>query len=390
MIYLRRMKEMSQITGAESGSDNLEKLVNITVSDVEAMPDNELENVYRSLAGELSKINKNMAYPATIGELYANFVAGRGHDQRGNREKLIRKYAIFYISEGIKTVKNAYAKHEKREEEQSFRAEAALREADVMTQAQILRKDFVFSWKKQRKHLEYPYTAKDRDTVQKLSFRFKERALYLDPEDRAELLEATEREGLLAFALKQTRMLGEEGDIYAPSSFDDWVNGVDIVCDLGGKNIALLFADTTHNQHTSKLEEKLLRGMEQPLRILSYPTDEALKDKLGIPIVLGITRDNFEAWTEKIFRTLAEGNDYLGPLADKTLLEFVTIQIKENRKVMRAMPDSFFDNLNTSRSDADILYENTLERLHKIKESLPGRVDESDSWLRRLRSLIKL
>lgn len=101
--------------------------------------------------------------------------------------------------------------------------------------------------------------------------------------------EISELEFLFVEILEKEKLFGKECKVYHSSEFDDYVNHVDFIVDLGS-NLPLIYIDITCNQ--SEFGAKLLNSCKKPFKKLGYPTDYSLRERFGVPIVLGMTLED--------------------------------------------------------------------------------------------------
>ena len=113
--------------------------------------------------------------------------------------------------------------------------------------------------------------------------------------------EIHEEELLLALIMEKANLFGQGARISHSDKYDDYFNQVDLAVEI--KNILPVFVDLTHDQE--HIGKNLYYNRQNPHRPLFYPPNENLKNKLGIPIIIGMTREDAKESIDLFLRQLA-------------------------------------------------------------------------------------
>lgn len=327
------------------------------------------------------KIICEKAAKADIDELFENSPLGKNKTLRRNAnlyEKAKKEFAITRIVFAIEKLEEARKNRlEKNKKDEGENIEDEAKCAELQEKMREEEEKLLKGWNAGKRKIKQ-YTFEDNKKVQDKDAEISRQELTLNKEEREYKQDVKKNETFFGIISNETKAFGMESKAYPVDKYDDYFNDTDVAVKIGEKGPILLI-DLKHYQHD--IPDDLLKNLKNPIKKLSYPTDQSLENP-GIPILVGI---KFERMKELIKTFLEERVNAQEPQSSKRaasyFLELILPQLKEQKRLLKHASPEVFKQYNISAESAEEIYDKTIEYLQKLKRSLPSsKIDENDPW----------
>lgn len=223
------------------------------------------------------------------------------------------------------------------------------------------------------------------------------------PKEERERLAAThEQELLLGFIIEKEGLFGDQAKAWPTDKYDDYFNHVDLAVQT--ENGPTILVDFTNNLDAAG--KKLHYNQQHPVRFLEYPADQTLKNKPGIPVVIGITEiDAMSAINQflesearaRLMDTNADnsrGGHGRGAIAPESMarwVEYLLIQLKHQQNyILKYARQANSADERASYKEALVEYDKAIGYFNRLKiERYPQvKLDEQrSSWDKKFMAL---
>lgn len=173
------------------------------------------------------------------------------------------------------------------------------REARIAELVPIIRDELLKEMRKRT--LAAVRSAEHQQRISRAEADFQGEKVYRAKEERLIHERVHEEELLLAYIMERANLFGEGARISHTDRYDDIFTRVDFVVEI--KDRPPVFVDLTHD--SEHVGNNLYYNRQNPHRALVYPPNENLKNKLGIPVVIGMAREDAKESIDLFLRQLA-------------------------------------------------------------------------------------
>lgn len=391
-VVLPEPEPIEEVVSGELEKLGIEEILALKRSDLGKLSPGQLEEIYKQAKEEILRLSPETDLPESLDAEFQKTISRNERLQRlaQKGKGFFETFSINFLLGKINVLDGLVQERSKKEEKVREAREVGESRLQLDKAVEAERAKMLVEWEK-RSH-QPVYSERDRVSLLRAEkgMKEKEERETMSEEDLREKKDwdkqVKKHEGLLAMVLEESGIFGPDSKIFPTDKFDDYFNGADFVVQL--KPGLILLVDVTHDQ--KKIAGKLYRNLTRPLRKVSYPADESLKEVPGVPVVLGLSFERAEEEIREFIKRKIKGQEPECPDWLRLLISYLKDQIFLQQEYYShpALKKHFQEN-KLDLAAANRAYSEVIRGLEKLKAPPKSDAPVHDRWVRILSDPLK-
>jgi len=286
---------------------------------------------------EVTHVMKN---PEELHALYERVVK-----PRFRKSNLYSLFLYETMRESVKVFEQKYGKHIIREDHAAATAQEKVQNAEVRALIPEVQQEYVDAM--QDKNIHQERSPEHQAEIVRFERKIRASGAHASKEARAIEEQVKEQELLLGAILEKSELFGKDSKVFHADKYDDYFTHADLV--VATKGGPLLIIDLSYSQGDAG--KKQYYNKEHPIRTLEYPPHPELAGKPGIPVILGMAKEDAEqliaGFLEHEARSRVTGKESdMQPTSQKDMekwVDYVLIQLRRQERYLQDRLESIDD-----------------------------------------------
>ncbi|MDP3995056.1 MAG: hypothetical protein Q8P78_00390 [bacterium] len=279
--------------------------------------------------------------------------------------------------EAAKVFKQKHGKHIVQQEQAEAAAQEKAQRAEVRTLIPEVRQEYVDVM--QEKNMHHERSPEHQAEIVRFERKIRASGAHASKETRETEEQVKEQELLLGAIIEKSALFGEGSKVFHADKYDDYFTHADLA--VSTKGGPMLLIDLSYSQGDAG--KKQYYNKEHPVRALEYPPHPELAGKPGIPVILGMAKEDAERLIagflehEAHSRVTGQESD-IKPASQKDMekwIDYVLIQMRRQERYLQNRLEDIEDDaifnqyeLAVSEYDDAIKYFTALKKEHESPE----------------------